>query len=151
MRVLTGEYGRLVIAVLMTLPMIGVLASGKVWDFGDIKLMDVPEDTRAVCAITERRQPEISVGRDKLEGYQNCNLMQALDISGKNAEGERLPVQLVSLKDRNGKELLNREDAETASGEMMFSPGYYDLTMRAEETYQGVAYKTELMYRFTVD
>ena len=77
--------------------------------------------------------------------------MQALDISGQNAEGESLPVQLLSLKDENGKELLKREESGIDCGEMMLSPGYYDLTMRAEEKYEGVVYKTELMYRFTVD
>lgn len=151
MRAITGEYGRVVTAVLMTVPLIGILAWGKVWDFDGIKRMDVPEETKAVCAITERQQPVICVRRGKLEGYQNCNLLQALDISGQNAEGESLPVQLLSLKDENGKELLKREESGIDCGEMMLSPGYYDLTMRAEEKYEGVVYKTELMYRFTVD
>ena len=56
-------------------------------------------------------------------------------------------MQLLSLKDENGKELLKREESGIDCGEMMLSPGYYDLTMRAEEKYEGVVYKTELMYR----
>ena len=63
--------------------------------------------------------------------------------------GTTLPVLI--FVDENGKELLKREESGIDCGEMMLSPGYYDLTMRAEEKYEGVVYKTELMYRFTVD
>lgn len=156
MKAFIGEYGRIIIASLVILLLLG-FAFGRD-DMGFLTLLKEakPEATTGtedsselLLDIASRTPPTLSVTVKKLQAGKTYNLLDKsmYKIKAANADGEELDVTIKSIKNPK------QEDVTSVTDLKHFIPqkGKYKVTYYTEEVYQTATKATSKTYNFVAD
>ena len=141
MKAVIGEYGKVIILAVV-LGMLVLFLFGR----GNHGFLGMISKARPEAAVA----PELSVSVRKLQKGRKYNLLDSglFEIKAVNQEGEAVPVTIVKLTAPGQQDITGETDPR------MFVPfisGEYQITYRAEESFQGSMRAKEKKYSVLVD
>lgn len=146
MKAFLGEYGKIIITILIGLTLFIFIFSNK----SDGFRASLPKPTvtygtttskNTVNEITGRSKPFLTFLSDaKLSVNQTYDLenKDQMKIQAENANGTPLPIEVTSIIDNN-----NNTVSLSTKNNFKPSPGYYTVYYRVKETYKGATLVTE--------
>lgn len=157
MKAVIGEYGKVIIlAVVLGMLVLFLFGRGNHGFLGMISKARPEaavgnEDSFAMAqTVFSRKVPELSVSVRKLQKGREYNLLDSglFEIRAVNPEGEEVPVTIVKLTAPGQQDITGKTDPRR------FVPsisGEYQITYRAEESFQGSIRAKEKKYSVLVD
>ncbi|RHR33015.1 hypothetical protein DWX43_00930 [Clostridium sp. AF19-22AC] len=157
MKVVIGEYGKVIILALVLSGMVLFLFGkgedgflGMLASTGPAETIGNKDAFAAANAIASRALPELSVRVKKLRRGTEYNLLDRdlFEITAKNEDGENVELSIVRII------APGEQDITAVTEPEHFTPGLqgeYRMTYRASEIYLGSEKAKEKEYRFIAD
>lgn len=157
MKMVLGEYGKVIILAVVLCGLLGFLFSRDAAGYIGLVSGAVPKqsldqgDTFALAeSILSRKSPVLSVTVKKLQKGESVDLLdrEKFQIIAKNEEDKYVKLSVIKIMDTKGKDIVSEVDPKCF---VPLERGAYHVTYKAEEEFYGSEKITEKEYCFLAD